>query len=1020
MACKDFNPLHTLLFVDFKFLQQCSRNLFKARYLLKFYIFVLLIAKNFYMIRIYIIFLFYLLLGLSAQSQIERQVLISNRQNPPGMEWKQIETTHFKIVFPCEVEKDAQRVANTLERVYPRVTMTMKETKKLTIMMQTQSAETNGFATVDPRRIEYYNVPPQSLFSGSNDWYNLLSIHEFRHISQFARANTGFTKIMSILYGANAFGILTNISTPHWIFEGDAVVTETALTKSGRGRSPQFDIELRAITLAGKKPDFYKTYFGSYKDWYPLDMAYVYGFHHINYLRRHFGKEAGAELIKNANRTSFLPWSFARAERKVTGERPAYLHKKIIYELDSLWTKQIEGLKLSYAKTITPENDKSWTYHLFPQYMEDGNILVLRYGQDDVYQILSINPTDGSEKKLFMNRMINTDVPFSYAANKIVFAQTQLDSRWQVRNYSIIQVYDIKTGKTKQLTNKTRFFSPALSPDGKSIAAIEFSIKNECSLVLLDAETGIEQKRFPNIDNENIQTPRWSLDGKQLVFTRIHLTKGKAITILNVENGKTENIIPYSNENIGFPIMDNNYVYYNAPYNGIDNIYAIDLKTKKIAQVSCRKIGAYNPALSGDSKKILFNDVTGTGYMAAEMPVNPAQWIPLEKIEKYPLFLCDSIVAQEGSKTALDSVPETHYRPTTFNDIFSFPHIYSWSFLPIIGQEIKLSLTTRNYLGNIGATASLIHNNNENTNFTSGAISYGGFYPLIDIGIANGRRTASYMFRDQAHPAPKSSLFEDSSQVREYYHWNEKSAYLTLKLPLSLTKTLYSINLNLEADFAYTQIKFLKQTHVYANNNGTFMPLSYTASFSRSYQWLRDINPKWGQSLSLIYKHTPFGGDYTGNIFSVHSYLFFPGLFKHHSLYIELGYEKQNVDKYRYQSAFLFPRGYGATSEDSLAKISLNYAFPIFCPHVSLLHIAYIKRFEGNLFADYGTSKSYYYDPHLRRFYKSDNEYKSAGLELTAETYFFFLPVPFNFGVRCTFIEGGTKPVLEPILTLGL
>ena len=115
---------------------------------------------------------------------------INSRQNPPGLDWKVIETSHFEVIFPKAIEKDGQRVANTLEHVYPHVWKTLQhEPDRVSVILQANLAESNGFANPRPRRIEFFNVPPQGAFLGPSDWYSMLSVHEFRHLSQFDKLN---------------------------------------------------------------------------------------------------------------------------------------------------------------------------------------------------------------------------------------------------------------------------------------------------------------------------------------------------------------------------------------------------------------------------------------------------------------------------------------------------------------------------------------------------------------------------------------------------------------------------------------------------------------------------------------------------------------------------------------------------------------------------------------------------------------------------------------------------------------
>jgi len=47
---------------------------------------------------------------------------------------------------------------------------------------------------------------------------------------------------------------------------------------------------------------------------------------------------------------------------------------------------------------------------------------------------------------------------------------------------------------------------------------------------------------------------------------------------------------------------------YNSPVSGIDNIYALDVKSGNRFQITCSKYGAYNPVVSKDGKWIYYND----------------------------------------------------------------------------------------------------------------------------------------------------------------------------------------------------------------------------------------------------------------------------------------------------------------------------------------------------------------------------------------------------------------------------
>jgi len=134
-------------------------------------------------------------------------------------------------------------------------------------------------------------------------------------------------------------------------------------------------------------------------------------------------------------------------------------------------------------------------------------------------------------------------------------------------------------------------------------------------------------------------------------------------------------------------------------------------------------------------------------------------------------------------------------------------------------------------------------------------------------------------------------------------------------------------------------------------------------------------------------------GDYNGDLLSVRTFLFFPGIFKHHHFYFEGAFEKQHPENYIFQSRILFPRGYEYVFERNIMKGSANYTLPIAYPDVSLLHTLYFKRLAVNLFYDYGM------------IYNTDSKYfRSSGLELKSETFFFHIPVPLILGVRGSYL----------------
>ena len=82
------------------------------------------------------------------------------QQSPPGLDWRQIQTERFKVIFPAAITDDAQRVANTLEHIYGPVSKTLRGPQKpVDVVLVNQSIQTNGFVAWAPRRSVWFSTP---------------------------------------------------------------------------------------------------------------------------------------------------------------------------------------------------------------------------------------------------------------------------------------------------------------------------------------------------------------------------------------------------------------------------------------------------------------------------------------------------------------------------------------------------------------------------------------------------------------------------------------------------------------------------------------------------------------------------------------------------------------------------------------------------------------------------------------------------------------------------------------------
>ena len=86
-----------------------------------------------------------------------------------------------------------------------------------------------------------------------------------------------------------------------------------------------------------------------------------------------------------------------------------------------------------------------------------------------------------------------------------------------------------------------------------------------------------------------------------------------------------DTLIPFTHEAISRPVPHGGRVYFGSPHSGLDNVYALDLATRTIAQVTSRSLGAMWPSVAPDGGRLVFSDYSIDGNDVAEMPLDPVR-----------------------------------------------------------------------------------------------------------------------------------------------------------------------------------------------------------------------------------------------------------------------------------------------------------------------------------------------------------------------------------------------------------
>lgn len=953
--------------------------------------------------------------------------------NPPSVKWYRVSTPNFKVLYPAGFESQAQRVANTLEHIRDAESKSMGvRSRRTSIILQNQSSVSNGFVSIVPRRSEFYTMPPQDYnFSGTNDWLDQLATHEYRHIAQFDRANTGFNRALYYMFGPATLSAMAIVAVPQWFWEGDAVATETAFTHSGRGRIPNFGLIFRTNLQEGRSFNYHKQYLRSYKN--EISDHYVLGYHMISYLRKRTGDpNIWGKIGKRAWSLPFIPFTFSNAIKRESGLHVTQLYREMAADLQKTWSEEQRSLQLTQFEIVSNRNTKAYTDYRYPQVLDDGRVLSVKSGIGNIAEYVVLK--DGKESSLLFPGLVNDAGMLSVAGTKVVWNEYGFDPRWRVKTYSVIKAYNVATKKQWTVTDKSRYSGAAISPDGSSIVTVESDNDYKVTVVVINSENGNEMKRFNNPDNAFYSMARWSNDGKRIVALK---TKSnlRSVVAIEYETGNETLLISPSEENIGHPVLYQNYLFYNSPISDIDNIYVLDILEQKRLRITSSKYGAYNPAVSNDGKTIYYNEQSRNGLDVVSTPLDPSKWKEFEVKENEAAFY-NVLSEQEGRPNLFDSIPQQKFETDKYSKLSGLFNPYSWgAYFNSTFTQADIGISSQDILSTTAFKAGYLYDINERTGSWRVGVSYQGLYPIIDAQVLFGKR--------------KDDFKAFGSDVS--FDWDETTLESGFRIPLLLTKSKFhrqfefgnAVGLTKTSSFTnkvqrgdsvlysgsnrsvpFTGIvqrggvpDTVDVEYVYNDqlNNGN---LIYNRFYFSYYNLLkrsrRDFLSRWGQSLEFDYYNTPYGGDFSASLFAIRSALYLPGLFKHHFLYGRFDYQKSyqaaETDVYTFRNAISKPRGYSYPNDGTFFTVSANYAFPIWYPDIALGPVLNIQRIKANLFYDYGSGKGnqYFYgineDAGELIPFRTDAIYKSIGVETTFDINIMrFLP-KFEIGFRATYV----------------
>jgi hypothetical protein len=909
----------------------------------------------------------------------------STGEDPAAIRWKEITTSNFQLIFPAEYEQKAIKLAYIMEKVYAYGYRTLGHPpKKISIILHTHTVTSNGLVAWSPKRIEFYTTPNQKIYA--QDWLEQLAIHEFRHVVQMDKIQSELPAIIRILFGEQAAATVVGAYLPFWFIEGDAVMTETALSRAGRGRLPSFLMETKAQVVEKGIFSYDKASLGSYKDY--ISNRYKFGYWFAGAIRERYGAEIWPDVLDELAGKPLSVNPVNRILKQKTGSGKEELYKRIFQEYADEWKQEIAVLKISKYRIVSPQCN-SYTNYKYITALSDSSFIALRESREDIDRIVLV--TSGKENFIITPGWI-LEESLSVTGNLIIWAEQRPDTRWEHASRAVIVIYDMITRTKKEFRYENTLLSPVIAPDKRSFVAVETDFLNNYQLGVFDVQTGEKISGFAVPDNPYFLTPAWNPSARLVYFVALS-SAGKYLGSLDLQTGQVSMLTQPDYHDIRNPEFSHGNLYYTSARTGIDNIFCLNLSSGKTTQITSVPFGADYPSIA--ENKLFFSNYSSDGYRVAVQNLQDDPGIPLDEIKSATYKLADSLANQEDTVFNFSTSVYPDYPVKPYRKLAHLFNFHSWAplYINVNDYEVQpgVSLLSQNKLGTANTILGYAYDPAENTGKYKIEFEYSGFFPVFKTELSYGKRKSLYY----------RIINNGNDTISQEYSWKELVWNLNMRLPFSFSRGKYSQFFQPEVEYNYEKV-MMDASVPDELHKGYYHSLGYRLFFQNMLRKAElDILPNWGQALDLYYRHSPGGGTQINDLKAAENWLYFPGLDKNHGIRIYNGYQVKGTDViYAFSDVVRFPRGFERIRNNKLYTFGVDYMMPLCYPDLSLGRFFFLKRLRTSLFYDFSNYESILYSKSGTKMGTITGNLNAWGAELVADGHFLRIVAPVSAGLR--------------------
>ncbi len=929
--------------------------------------------------------------------------------DPGRLKWYSIETDNFKVIYPVGTDSLARVYAEKIEKFRIPVSLTTGyisgqcDGRKMPVVMHAYNAA-NGSVAWAPKRMDLFTLPsaydPEPM-----PWSTMLSVHESRHVTQMQFGMTRTQKPFTWVFG-EMWNILVSLVYPGISnMEGDAVITETAWTSSGRGRTADF---LNYYWVAFDNGDFrnwnrwrFVSQVNNAPNYYSLGYLTIGGFRYLY--------DCPEYMNAAYNLAASRPYSllaFRRTAEKLTGKKFNDAFKEVCDTMYTLWKADADA-----RKPYIPSEQVSADTRFYTEYKNNtiaGNeIYAIKKGHINTPVLVRIDST-GKETRISSFASDAGRMQWDPSSKRLYWSETSTDERWSLQTKSRIRYIEEGSGRKRTVRNPALLYNPALSDS--RISATRYQQNGKSFIEIIDSNTGKTIQSIQAPDSLQLLESVWI--GEDIYATAIS-DNGYGIyrtsdweTILAPQPVKIKDFYVWNDELI-----------FTCDRTGVNELYHLDPSTGNLTQKTSTRYGAEDFQYKGDW--LYYSSQALDGKKIYRTPVDSLMNRSVNFSDIHHYHIAEAVTAQEKA-IALEKEAETDKKvtvsdPQRYGKFRNAFNLHSWAPVYVnvdnimnmsfdqIWQAASLGATgifqnrLSTAVGEIGYSAHKDPYNPAKWRHSGHArFTYSGFYPIIEARVNfNDRAARQYNAYAYIFPDGKASMEVSSRELSTPYIEGILSTYIPFNFSSGgwykglIPKLTYRIgNDKFNTGLAVMKMEeqgILGQDGKYTSGyNPVF--ISHTAGKNtfrhsltgslRGYTMLGTassaVYPKWGIGAEIGASGSLESSLYLSPMGYFYLYGYVPGILEEQGLKLTL----MTQQKLRSDAVFgqpivsVLPRGLSSNTSlaswisirnSNITKITLDYAVPIFIgdlsiggPFFAIKRLVVSPHFDYSFIADKG------------------------------------------------------------------